>query len=179
MNQHLGATYSLSVLIVVSFAVALYRADPPPSPTKAEAPRRPGREVASGLRPAVDRDRAVARSPAGTAAPARTARAEPRAPTAVAPARPAVVAEVGTAPGPDPTAASAPVARQVSRTARSAARPARRGGVTIVEPGETLAGVAARVYGPGGSVEGLWRANRDQVATADGPLRAGMLLRTP
>jgi nucleoid-associated protein YgaU len=50
---------------------------------------------------------------------------------------------------------------------------------TRVLPGEDLAAVARRVYGGGGDVGALWRANRDQLDAADAPLRAGMLLRTP
>ena len=46
-------------------------------------------------------------------------------------------------------------------------------------PGETLADLAARVYGSADAVEVLWRANRDQLEAPDSPIRPGSLLRTP
>jgi nucleoid-associated protein YgaU len=77
--------------------------------------------------------------------------------------------------------APAPRAPDVATGQRAAPAAPRRpeAGFTRVEPGEDLAAVARRVYGEGGDVAALWRANRDQLDAADAPLRAGMLLRTP
>ncbi len=50
---------------------------------------------------------------------------------------------------------------------------------TLAAPGEDLAAVARRVYGPGADPAALWRANRDRLAAIDDPLVPGTLLRTP
>ena len=48
MNRHVGASFTLSVLIVVFFAVALYRPDPPRSPAPASTESRvPGKSPGS------------------------------------------------------------------------------------------------------------------------------------
>ena len=59
-------------------------------------------------------------------------------------------------------------------------RPARRA-FTTVRDGESLADVALRVYGVAGAgeQERLRQANRDLMAASDGPLPAGVPLRTP
>lgn len=56
--------------------------------------------------------------------------------------------------------------------------PPPRSSLTRVEPGESLADVARRVYGTDDR-ERLWRANRDLLPSPDSPLPAGGLLRTP
>jgi hypothetical protein len=66
-----------------------------------------------------------------------------------------------------------PVPRSPNRTAGP------RGDFTVVEPGETLADVAERVYGSDRAAESLWKANRDQLASLESPLPKGTLLRTP
>lgn len=50
---------------------------------------------------------------------------------------------------------------------------------TEARNGETLAEVAERVYGTGIDLRAFWKVNRDQLATMDAPIRAGMVLRTP
>jgi nucleoid-associated protein YgaU len=54
-----------------------------------------------------------------------------------------------------------------------------RGAFTRVRAGETLAAIAARVYGNEDAAEGLWMANRDLLEREDAPLHEGALLRTP
>jgi hypothetical protein len=49
----------------------------------------------------------------------------------------------------------------------------------VVEPNETIADVALRVYGTSEDADALWRANRDTLPRLDSPLSAGTLLRTP
>jgi hypothetical protein len=149
MNQHLGATYTLSVLVVVAFAIAFHRIDEragPPKPTE----RVSARETQAP--PAPD-------PPFQVASP--VARAE-------------VVRPKVTAVEPAPPRTPRPVIRPVSKVA---ARP--RGAFARVEPGEALADVARRVYGLPTMAEPLWRANRDQLPSITTPLDAGMTLRTP
>lgn len=50
---------------------------------------------------------------------------------------------------------------------------------TAAIAGETLQDIALRVYGNSGSVEKLWKANRDLIDRAEAPLKTGMLVRTP
>lgn len=50
---------------------------------------------------------------------------------------------------------------------------------TQVEPGETLALVARRVYGSSAARERLWRGNRDLLPDPEAALRPGTILRTP
>jgi len=52
-------------------------------------------------------------------------------------------------------------------------------GLTRVLEGETFRDVARRVYGDAADLELFWKINRDQLATMDASIRAGMILRTP
>lgn len=168
MNQHLGATYVLSVAIVVAFAVLLHKSESPAKPTVESAPPTQRTVNRTGPRPV-------------SSAPLRSARAEP-------------VATVRPLPSP-PTSKTKPasVVIQTSFGVKAASEPAvpraapprtpktatRRGGFATVGRGESLGDVAARVYGSATAADGLWRSNRDQLPTRDAPLREGMLLRTP
>lgn len=105
---------------------------------------------------------AVALRPGEAPPTARLAGPEPPPPTPAVPTPRPAPAAVPAATRPEPAAPRRPDAA-----------------FTRVEPGEDLAAVARRVYGAGGDVEALWRANRDQLAAVDAPLVAGMLLRTP
>jgi hypothetical protein len=174
MNQNVGASFGLSVLVVLFFAVALYQPDrPPPSPTATAqtSPARPvdARPPAEGEptpSPAVDRSRRPATTPA-------LAGREPTlsdAPGRVVPSRRQVRPE----PTPGRTVA------RVSHGALARADDAEpRGAFTEVRDGETLGDVASRVYGEAGEAEALWLANRDVLDRADAPLRPGTMLRTP
>ncbi len=51
--------------------------------------------------------------------------------------------------------------------------------LTRVLEGEAFRDVARRVYGDTVELEAFWRINRDQLATMDAEVRAGMILRTP
>ena len=48
-----------------------------------------------------------------------------------------------------------------------------------VNPGESFAGLAQRIYGDGADLEALWKLNRDQLPTKESEVQAGMVLRTP
>lgn len=50
---------------------------------------------------------------------------------------------------------------------------------TIILDGERLADVAIRIYGTPEAAATLWRANRDRLKGVDGPVSAGLLIRTP
>jgi nucleoid-associated protein YgaU len=108
-------------------------------------------------------------------------------------------------PLPTPTVARAKMIRPQSMPAREETRPLRtlaraeepnrpavtqpistrgelrspRSAFTTAEPGETLAGVALRIYGTDEALRKLWLANRDQFARPEDPLEAGTILRTP
>ncbi len=168
MNEHAGPACALSGLIVAIFAILLY--DPNlPTPTP--------KSLASQAGPAPP---LVERSSANAIAPQATQ------PVAVAP-QPAPVpepkpvpAEIRKSPEPEPQAAPAVVVSPAKvppkrRTPPTGPRPS----FAVVEPGERLADVAARIYGSEDAAEALWKANRDQVARIDSPLDRGTLLRTP
>jgi hypothetical protein len=163
MNQHLAASYSLSVMIVVCFAIALYRADPPSQPSRSQ-PVASKERVDSGTPP-----RSIARAEPRAEAPSR-ARVEPSIASKVEAIRGPAVANPPLAPG--------SVVRQVSRQSRSP-EPVRKGAFTMVEVDETLEDVAMRIYGSADSAVELWRSNRDQLPTRETPPRVGMVLRTP
>jgi hypothetical protein len=168
MNQHLAASYSLSVMIVVFFAIALYRADPPPQPSRAQP-------VATNRR--ADSD-PLSRPDGKTSIVATAPRAEGESRARV---EPSIASKVEVIRGPlvsNPPQAPESVVRQVSRPSRRPG-PIRKGAFTMVESDETLEDVAIRVYGSAVSAVELWRSNRDQLPTRETPPRAGMVLRTP
>ena len=109
----------------------------------------------------------------------------PERPPAMTLARPSST----TAPGPDteisptpgvPLAEAERVAPKVVRPASARRAIARASSsFTRVLEGETLADVARRAYGSADAVEALWRSNRDQLDGPEGPIRPGMILRTP
>jgi nucleoid-associated protein YgaU len=191
MSRHAGTSFALSLLIVVGFAVAFYQPDPATLPPSARSS--PEHPSGSATRPA---------------AASRTAAQDPTQRTAQADRGPETDSdegEVGTSVSPgrsDPiqtsslAARSSPARAQAVERTRTAPAPALpdpngqpqpprttaprpRGAFTRVEPGETLAEIAARVYGSSASARTLWLANRDLIDSQDAPLRAGALLRTP
>jgi hypothetical protein len=160
MNQHLVASYSLSVMIVVLFAIALYRADPPSQPLRTQ--------------PVASKTKADSGSTTRSDGKPSIAGTEPRA-------EPSVASKVEAIRGPvvaNPPQAPGSVVRQVSRPSTRPG-PVRKGAFTMVEVDETLEDVAIRVYGSADSAVELWRSNRDQLPTRETPPRPGMVLRTP
>ena len=164
MNEHAGPACALSVLIVGVFAVLLHDKNPPPAP-----PRPAASDLASA-----------------TPAPPRTApriddharRAAAESPPPIAPRPPpAPTPTVEIRPAPHVPSSPAPRRQPATRPRPIPARP--RASTTIVEPGETLADVAARIYGEADAADAIWKANRDQLAARDAALTGGMLLRTP
>lgn len=159
MNQNVGASFTLSVLLVVFFAVVLYQPDSPRTPRVTTAPvvpieaHPPEAPVAVGA-PSSSRD-------AGLAAVREIARRIPLA-------RPETSVAVNS--------------RQSASRPPEPAHPFAfepRGVFTVVREGETLSDVARRVYGGEFDANSLWTANRDVLDREDSPLRPGTMLRTP
>ncbi len=186
MDQHLGATYSLSILIVVAFAIVFYRADPPPrktddaAPTVTRANEPPKRAVTAP--PSVPTSppeplpifakqvEVAAKAPVVPQVTLREPVAIERPQAALRPASPPAV--VGSKPNTEP------LVRAVSRV-QPVQRKSARSAFTTVDDRESLDDVAERIYGTSDATERLWKANRDQLPSIESPLRVGMLLRTP
>jgi hypothetical protein len=179
MNEQAGPACVLSVLIVGAFAVLLHDKDRGTSPPKPSLPSmardNPEPRDPESARPALP---ATPRLETTLVAPVPKARGlesqVPRTPPAESP-------RDRDSPGPEDRVvglenASGPP-RKVPKLPKRSVRA--RGDFTVVEPGETLADVAERVYGSNRAAESLWKANRDQLGTLESPLQAGTLLRTP
>ncbi len=181
MDKNVSASFTLSVLVVAFFAVALYQPDSRLQSSPARA------KPSLKAKPVEDRSAAgpvlpiVAPIPSSPDPP----KAEPK--VALARSRDADVSQVIRRVEPATTAAVA--ARNVSPPRNEAGRsfhrvipqPDRepRGAFSSVRAGETLPDVARRVYGSAGDTALLWKANRDLIENKDSPLRPGTMLRTP
>jgi hypothetical protein len=175
MYEHAGPACALSGLIVGIFAILLHDNHPPPtvpkSPTRdfIAAPPRVG--GSSNPEPPA----AIRRPPPPEIATSRPLAERPRVPKPTvkpravrdpesrpqAPIEPPKSPKLNPPPNPKPNP------------------PGPRPSFAIVGPGESLADVAARVYGSRDAAEALWKANRDQVERLDSPLPRGTLLRVP
>jgi hypothetical protein len=168
MDQHLGASITMSFGLVVLFAIALYQPDQTPLPqadpeVTAAKPERPAPTPQAPL-------------------PELT----PSEPLAGRPSPAAIAPDAG---------GMRPIATAVSRADpidpvphQSSARAPTRQSVPVLPPcdgftqsleGETLRDVAIRVYGSSDDAESLWRLNRDLLRRREGILPTGTLLRTP
>lgn len=161
MNQSLGATYSLSILLVVMCVVTFYRVENPRGPARGRAG---SDRVDAGPRhlPDVEQSRAsrVIETSAHVATP-----------------NPALLSSTSKSVTPARSSgggAAIPVAYRQAKQSTG-----KKGAFARVDSGETLGDVALRVYGSSAKVDVLWKANRDQLSTPEAPLSAGMLLRTP
>lgn len=187
MNRHVGASFTLSVLVVVFFAVILYEPEharhPRPAgsvsapqesaatsaPVPIPTPGIPLTEAVTDAMPEPVASAAVRDTPGSAVerlprASAREVRSSPR--VASARSRP-----YGAASDSSTTVRVASSRQALDRGRRSA--------FTHVVDGESLADVAVRVYGTSEAASALWRANRDIIDRSDASLRAGTLLRTP
>ncbi len=187
MFERPGATFTLSFLLVVVAALILYRPDPPPEAEAGPAAESEPLEAVAEAEADEPGPASLVESP-----PVPTSgRSWPRGRDPLPPAPGTLArgfedrsrAESITSVAERGEPARRPVSpdRSQGRTAFVSERRPRRPGspFTLAEPGETLADVAARVYGPSGDVRALWLANRDLVARPEAPLRPGMVLRTP
>jgi hypothetical protein len=186
MNEHAGPACALSGLIVGIFAVLLHDRNPPPpvppSPARGVSSASPrggapsSPDTPAAIRPAPPREVAASPAPAEGASVARptVALREIRVENPPTPGSPP--------PGPPPEAKARPRPSRPEPPVEPPKKPTPpfpRSSFAIVEPGESLADVAARVYGSKEAAEALWKANRDQVERVDSPLARGTLLRTP
>jgi nucleoid-associated protein YgaU len=192
MNRHAGASFTLSVLVVAFFAVALYQPEHPPSPATASVAVH---EAAADLPPQTSRS--VPTVTPGV--PLEQVTAEPRRPLETAAAVPAQFSPLPSTRRVRTGAnlrsgrpimsssliaeASPSIARaEDPQSPRQPLRPLRtvagQAGFTAVAAGESLSDIAVRVYGTPDAAQTLWLANRD-ILSDDAPLRQGMLLRTP
>jgi hypothetical protein len=169
MNRHVGASFTLSVLVVVFFAVALYPLERKPA---SPVPELLSSEPLKSPRPA---------GPPPEPTPGVPLTEPPALPTD----EPPHVAAGEPTPGPSPakhatsTAIATSAPPRVRVVSRTRALSAPRSAFTLVVDGESLDDVAARVYGTTEKAEWLWLSNRDLIARKDASLHAGMLLRTP
>lgn len=176
MNQNVGASFALSVLTVLFFAVALYQPDKPGAaspilPSLAESAIEPVEALApidSGHRPA------SSNLPVFTRPTSRVTHPGERSDPIVSSSSRAVSGRRGD---------QARLVGLERTPARKSSIPPDmegvRGGFTQVRGGESLSDVASRVYGNSNAAENLWLANRDILDRADVPLRDGSILRTP
>jgi len=194
MDENVGVSFGLSVLVVVFFAVVLYQPDRPRGtatgpPSAAADPVGTPPAVAPGVRPPLLPPE-LPLDPPGTEPPPSPVAVVVR-PTSVVPgnlpvARAAPRRERVEPAAVVPPAAPAPLAGSLAKTARAsrpeatpAPPPSRRGAFTQARAGETLADVARRVYGSAEAAGQLWLANRDMLDRPDGALTPGVALRTP
>ncbi len=172
MNRNVPASFGLSVVIVLFFAVVLYQPDPPPASVgRVEAP------VRSDPSPApltTTHEVEVEVSTAATIVPPTVPTTDRRSPAQASEPASAPVAVLVERRAPTPPA------RTVSRREPIVEAPKEpRGAFTQSRAGESLSDVAQRVYGKEDQARALWLANRDVLDRVDSPLRPGTLLRTP
>jgi hypothetical protein len=194
MNRHVGASFTLSVLVVVFFAVILYEPEharptarsphhapsTSPSPSPSPTPGVPISEAITAPPPESLGPSSVASLPESLDRPADSPRrfpprsieaeAEPsRLPVARAAPRLPAASEI--------ELGSRPRIHKAAR--RRSLSPVPRSAFTRVAAGESLSDVAVRVYGTPDAANTLWLVNRDLIDRRDAPLSVGMLLRTP
>jgi hypothetical protein len=183
MDKNVSASFTLSLLVVTFFAVALYQPDSRLQSPTARTKRSPNAKPVEDQVPT-----GPLRQP-DLSAPLAPQPTKPDTNVALARSRSAGISQVQVTRHVDPPPAPAVEARKVIASRDEPTRPSQgpptpsitepRGAFTSVRPGETLPDVARRVYGPGGDAERLWKANRDLIEKQDSPLPPGTMLRTP
>jgi hypothetical protein len=170
MDQHLGASITLSFALVAVFAIVFYQPERTPLP-RAEPEVRTGRPA----RPGPNRQAPI---------PEPT----PAEPLTAAPSRAAIGLDTGEKKPIKIAIADSCSDRPANVPALTSVRvPAGRRppilpphqGFTHTLEGETMRDVAIRVYGSSDETESLWMLNRDLIQRGEGALPTGTLLRTP
>lgn len=209
MNRNVPASFGLSVLTVLFFAIALYQPDPPVTRAVADRPALAPAPETAGTAPPSEPAAPVETGPIAGVVPPATPPAEaahqmdpdPLQVRAIPPLLPEtrtedILDKPSTSPVPPPvseahaqptvtlettpTSVRPVAARPASaRLPKAMSRPAPRGAYTESRAGESLPDIALRVYGSAASAKSLWLANRDILDRPDAPLAAGTLLRTP
>jgi outer membrane biosynthesis protein TonB len=195
MNRHVGASFTLSVLVVGFFAIVLYQPE-----GESSSPQAPGSLASEPVQPSPTAPVLRPQPTPGVPLPETPTAPAPKPssesnrsnvahePSAPPPSPPEIPVE--SSPGIskarlDPPERETKVAiptdtpPRVRADSRTRAVSATWSGFTLVGDGESLDDVALRVYGTTESSQWLWRANRDLIDRKDASLRAGMLLRTP
>lgn len=184
MNRHAPVSFALSFLLVLVFAVVLYRPDTEPTPRLSTTPEslaskvrkdRPEMEQASSLAPS----HAFPTIPTFHSHPPLKQRLAGEPPAKIA--RPSAHDRVRGALVPttldEPTPPASP-SRTPDRTETPASHEP-RSAFTDVNEGESLVDIARRVYGSSQALERLRTANRDLLGEGQAVLSRGMVLRTP
>lgn len=171
MNRNVTASFSLSVSLVLLFAVLLYQPDGPVPPSlQASSVAR-----ADSRQPTPDQDRSRPEPTPGfplTESSTGGATSDGRSP---APPVQEQAVEIETA---GDHSVPSTVAR-AEETRPGAVADLSPSAFTRARPGESLADIAARVYGSPDSARKVWMANRDLIDSLDAIPPGGTLLRTP
>ncbi|AGA28574.1 LysM peptidoglycan-binding domain-containing protein [Singulisphaera acidiphila] len=184
MNRHVGASFTLSVLVVVFFAVILYEPDhtrsrvPASEPEPVEASPTPPPPT-PGV-PLIESTANLLPEPSPTLAASPSSSRPIEAVVSLAPVpppKPPAPSPRARVPAPDPRAVVQVVSRR--QPPSPPPPPGRHSAFTQVAEGESLSDVALRVYGTSEATTSLWRANRDIIARRETPLAPGLVLRTP
>lgn len=198
MDQHLGASITLSFALVVVFAIVLYQPEKPPvssfPPDRTrEVPPEPPSSTAVPIPPVTPGEPLPEPAPHAASVPPSPLlqeverfpenRVETIATHQPEPERRVRTSGVRTRPRATTlreTAGASPVATsEALSTAREVPGLPSHDAFTLSNEGETLRDVAIRIYGSADEVEALWRLNRDLIGRRDVTLAAGTLLRTP
>ncbi len=171
MNRNVTASFSLSVFMVVLFAVLLYQPEGPGSSSVQASPNVP----ADSHQPISDPEKSRPRLTPGTPLPEASTGPTSSDQPSTSPAFREETVEQG-------------VVREGSRPSPGGQAEETKPGLvpalpsstfTYAMPGESLADIAVRVYGSPDSARKLWMANRDIIDSPDTTPRGGTLLRTP
>lgn len=183
MNRNVTASFSLSVLTVMAFAVILYQPEGPNHPESAPSKGANGESPKEILeaRPISPEPPLVVEPLAKVVDAIEPIEATPKVPEPpleVEPLAPVVEAIV---PSVDPPTPPSPELGQPPDPGHSLplSPVPSRGAFTQARGGETLFDLARRVYGTADEAEELWRANRDTLDRIDSPIPEGAMLRTP
>ncbi len=171
MNRNVTASFSLSVSLVVLFAILLYQPDGPVPPSLQASPL----ARAETLPSTPDLDRSRPEPTPGiplTETLAVDAMSHEPSPSPALPAEAVVIEAVG-----DHSRPSREGRAQGTRPDAVPALPSPA--FTYAKPGESLADIAVRVYGTPNSARKVWMANRDLIDSLDAIPPGGALLRTP
>ena len=202
MNRHAGASFTLSILIVSFFGIALYQPDPQDPPPAAEASpakiqtasavpdARPSAPAPTQGTPLVEVEaEPIPAAPVREVISTHFTRPQPRPSRSPSVASPVVASKPPQSrPSRKPAASPPQTATTSSKPSDSlrttsrrslASRRSPQSAFTETVEGESLKDIALRVYGDPTSIRTLWLANRDIIPDQNSPLRGGTLLRTP
>jgi hypothetical protein len=182
MDQHLGASITLSFALVVFFAIVFYQPDQPPSPAPVAGAVEVARAgpVDDSIPPLTPAEPPSENLHAPRPGPASGDHRASRPDNGDASSGGSTSEQIATSDGGDPRPRPEPSAPGLKDgPGPETIKAPKHDGFTMAIEGETLKDVALRVYGPSGDDEMLWRLNRDLIDTREAVLAAGTPLRTP